>query len=201
MLSPVTQEARVQFPASAIIQTNFFFLLLLQFWPLKMILTTRVYQLESNPLGCTLTDTYLLTCSETPLEWGKMLYSFEKFGNWLRCSRNLFSWYSFVEKKRIKIYPNFIAKEIKSQVVFSWSLELNFEFEFSRHFSIQDSTSKTTLVFLCLHNRTTCILKVCLIVYAEMPQWTKINNRLRKLTPFWPSAWKKYWTYFNKGAK
>ena len=59
MLSPVTQEARVQFPASAIIQTNFFFLLLLQFWPLKMILTTRVYQLESNPLGCTFISRFL----------------------------------------------------------------------------------------------------------------------------------------------
>ena len=60
MLSPVTQEARVQFPASAIIQTNFFFLLLLQFWPLKMILTTRVYQLESNPLGCTFISGFLI---------------------------------------------------------------------------------------------------------------------------------------------
>ena len=48
---PVTQEARVQFPTSANIQL--FFLLLLQFWPLKMILTTKVYQLENNPLGCT----------------------------------------------------------------------------------------------------------------------------------------------------
>ena len=37
----------------------FFFLLLLQFWPLKMILTTRVYQLESNPLGCTFISRFL----------------------------------------------------------------------------------------------------------------------------------------------